>query len=796
MHIPLSWLKEFVSLDVTEKALGELLTLAGLEVDKIEPSSLSFEGVIVGEIQSVEPHPHADQLNIATVFNGRETVQIVCGDLRCAAGMKVALAPIGAILSDRDKRTFKIKKSKLRGIESFGMLCSEEELGLSEKSEGIFVLHQEAPVGVDLHTLFGDAVFDISLTPNLGHCMSVLGIAREMGALLNRPIHLPFFEIHEDGIDSELTIQIEDPNDCFFYTCQKISGIQMGPSPKWMQERLEKGGVRSINGIVDVTNYVMLELGQPLHAFDAKKVQGQTLKVQRTKTPISFPTLDGKTHTIPENVLMIYDAENPLAIAGIMGGASSQITETTTEIILEAAHFHPSIIRKGSKTLSIRSESSIRFERGIDFERVKMALQRATSLIAQMGTDLFIEKRVEKVGKIHTKQRIFLRHSKVNTLLGTAFSLEDIQSLLHRLDMETAREKEGLTVFIPSYRNDITQEIDLVEEVARIYGYNHLPKRQERIFPSTLSHSPLYQLKRNGSKCLIASGLQEIVTCDLISPELAGLALGPPEEGKEAISVLHPSCVDQSILRPSLLPGMLQVAKHNIDRHRHDLCFFELGNIYFKKEGTYTQRLTAGILLTGKRGPHHWEKKGEGVDFFDLKGIVELVIDTFQALKGTIEKACLTHFHPHIQGKIVFKKGVLALLGEVHPHLLKGLKIDKKVWYAEIDLEALPVKNWKKKTLVPLPQFPGSNRDWTFICDQNAPIGTILQAIESFPSKFLKTCECLDLYQGEAIGTHKKSCTVRLLYRNDAETIKQSQVEAEHARLVQEITKKFSHFID
>ena len=796
MRIPLSWLKDYIPLDLTDEALADLLTLAGLEVDKIERTPFSFEGVVLAEIQEVRPHPNADHLKIAQVFDGKETLQIVCGDPKCSVGMQVALAPVGATLTDREGKRFKMKRSKLRGAESLGMLCSEEELGLAEHSEGIFVLNQKGPLGVDLKKLLGDVVFEISLTPNLGHCMSVLGITREIGALMDQKVNMPTIPPQEGSKESTVEVEIEEGNACSAYACRKIGGIQVGPSPKWMQKRLQSSGIRSINNIVDVTNYVMLELGQPLHAFDAKKIRGETIKVAETKQPLSFKTLDGTLRTIPENILMIFDQESPLAIAGIMGGADAQIDETTTEILLEAAHFSPSSIRKGSKTLSLRSESSIRFERGVDVEGVLKALDRATAFITSMEKGAVAEKRVVQVTQEQNKRSLSLRLSRVRQILGAPLSLKTVEALLNRLEMETREEGGSLKVRIPSYRNDVQDEIDLIEEVARLHGYHAFSKKEEGVRYSTLPHSPLYQLKKEATKWLIATGLQEIITCDLVSPKLSKIAAQISLDTREPISVLHPSCTDQSILRTSLLPGMLQVIQHNMDRKTQTICAFELGKVYFKDQSVPRGKLIAGIVLTGKRHPSHWKTKGEEIDFFDLKGAVEMVLKGLSITRLHTEPTSIHNLHPQIQGKMCLNDLPLALLGGVHPSVLKDFGIKKPVFYAEIDLEAIASIPKKTKVMTPLPQFPGSNRDWTLICDKQMAVGNFLEAIHSFPSKLLKECLFLDLYESETLGKDKKSCTVRLTYRKDTETIKQQEVDREHTRLTEQITKKFRNFID
>jgi|JI10StandDraft_1071094.scaffolds.fasta_scaffold12071_6 phenylalanyl-tRNA synthetase beta chain len=795
MRVSLSWLKDFVKLNLSNEALSNLLTLAGLEVDKIERTSFSFKGVVVGEIKETAPHPNADKLKIAQVFDGTETLQIVCGDPKCAPGMKVALATIGGTLTDKEGKVFKIKKSKLRDVESFGMLSSEEELQLAKSSDGIMVLHSDLIPGTDLTELLGDVIFEISLTPNLGHCMSLYGVARDVAALLNQKATLPPVNIETGKAQCDLSVIIKDKENCSRYAARKVRGAQVGPSPDWLKARLENAGIRSINNIVDVTNYVMLEVGQPLHAFDAKKVQGQTIVVDSTTQEIVFETLDGEKRKIPSGILMIYDEKRPIAVAGVMGGKNSEVDEKTTEIILEAAHFNSSIVRKGSKALGLRSESSARFEKGIDFEMVPIALDRAAALIAKLSGGIIDEGKVDIISKEEQKRVIKLRLNRCNAILGTKLSLSEIESFLKRLEMRVKGEGETLHVTVPSYRNDISSEIDLIEEVARIFGYNNIKKREMRVINSPLPHSPMYLMEKEVRERLIASGLQEFITCDLISPELAELSLEKHLGEKEEIFVLKPSSIDQSILRSSLLPGMLQAVRHNFDHQNENLAAFEIGHIHFKDGQEFRERSTASILLTGKKGPYHWKEKGEETDFFDLKGIIENLLEGFHIEKYTFESSHLKSFHPGIQAEILVQELRLGVLGEVHPSKLKKMGIEKRIYFAQIDLHDLKKVKGKDKKMTSLPQFPGSERDWTATFHHTIPLGQVFNVITAFPSKLLKEFKLLDVYQSEKLGKDKKNFTFRFTYRSDKQTVEQPQVEKEHFRLIEEIQKKFRDFI-
>lgn len=795
MRIPLSWLKEYIQLDISNEALADILTLAGLEVDKIEPIPFSFTGIITAEVQKTDPHPNAEKLKIAQVFDGNDVLQIVCGAPNCKAGMKVALATIGGTLTDEKGKSFKIKKSKLRDVESFGMLCSEKELQLGEDDCGIMELEKNVPVGIELSELFGDVIFEISLTPNLGHCMSMVGLGRDLAALLDKSIKYPEVSRREGTKPLNLDVEVKDPDHCYRYSCRRIYGVQVGSSPKWMKDRLERSGIRSINNIVDVTNYVMLELGQPLHAFDGKKIAGQKLIVQSTKSPITFETLDGGKRNIPENILMIHDNQKPIAVAGIMGGANTEVNEQTTEVILEAAHFNPSTIRRGCKALGIRSESSSRFERGIDFEMVSVALDRAAHLISQLGGGEVAKEKIDITTKEQKRRKIKLRLNRTNQILGTKLSLNEIESFLKRLEMTIKTEGETLLVTIPSYRNDIHSEIDLIEEVARIYGYNNIEKREAHVVNSPLPHAAIYLMEKKIRTHLIGARLQEFLTCDLISPELSRLCLEKDLGEKEEIRVLKPSSVDQSILRMSLLPGMLQAVKYNFDRKIKDIAAFEIGKIHFKDGSHFKERLSAGILLTGNKRPHHWSMKSEKHDFFDLKGILENLLGAYHVQGETFSPIRLKSFHPGKQAALTIDECRIGVLGEVHPNQLKHLDIEERVFFAQIDLHELMTCMGKEKKMTPLPQYPGSERDWTITLHKEVPFDSISAIIRDFHSKLLKKHFLLDLYESEKIGKDKKNITLRFIYRDAKQTVEQSQVEKEHTRLIKHVTERIRDFI-
>lgn len=805
MLVPLSWLKEHLEItpdiDFSPQKISEVLTLAGLEVDKIENTSLGFDGIIVAKVLKTEPHPQAERLKIATLTDGKEEYQVVCGGPNCREGLITAFAKVGAYLTDEKGETFKIKKSKLRGVDSDGMLCSDKELGFTNESDGGIIEFEETfPVGKNLLEIFGDTIFEISLTPNLGHCMSIKGIARELSTLLHLKMSSSKHSLNETkGLHTsdKIEVSIESPEKCFIYSCRYIENIEVKPSPSWLKQRLEACGMRSINNVVDITNYILLEYGQPLHAFDYDKIEGKELIIKSCDEPTSLITLDSIERTIPLGTLLICDEEKPLAIAGVMGGLYSSVTTTTTRLIIESAYFHPSSIRKATKELNLRTDSSSRFEKNIDPEAVTIALDRAATLLQEIAGGDIASDRIDEIIHSFPPRSLSCRLDRINSLLGTQLSLNEIEKIFHRLKMPCEMDVEAKVFHlkIPTYRNDIQEEIDLVEEVARIYGYNNIDLRQVKCVNSQIPHCPLYLIETTTRKRLIAEGLQEMLTCDLISPRLATLALESHTKEDPLIHVMHPSSVDQSILRPSMLPGLLQAIKHNFDHQTFSISAFELGCIHYKNDGKFQEKPTVGIVLTGEKQPHFWEEKSKKVNIFDLKGIVENLITGLLSKDCKFSSLAIKGFHPGRQALIETEQGVLGLLGEVHPSLLETLDIKEKVYFAQLDLQELFNQSQKYVMMQPLPVYPGSERDWTATFKESTLCSTILENLTSISSRLIKSITLLDLYRSEKLGNDKKNITLRFLYRDDNKTISLEAVEKEHARILALATQKLKEFL-
>lgn len=782
MKLPLSLVKKFIDISLPPEKVAETLTLLGIEVDAIEHRCPPFTGVVVGEVLSVAPHPNAEKLRIAEVSDGKAVHQIVCGASNCRAGIKTAFATIGATLPDPSGKPFTIKAAKLRGVESFGMLCAISELlGGEDLSPGILELPSNLEPGKDLLELLWDPVFELSLTPNLGYCLSARGVARELSAFLN----IPFKKFPEQRVaakhPSPVSISVENPNLCPRYIGQMIKGAHIKPSPFWLEQTLKAAGIRPINNAVDITNYILLKWGQPMHAFDADLLDGDSIRVSPAKKSFSFLCLDQIEHTVPEGSLLICDAEKPVALAGVMGGANSAVSEKTKNIFLEAAFFDPTSIRNTSKKMGLRSESSLRFEKGIDPDAMLYALQDALELFETLCDAKIESAYIDHYPKPFSPKKISCRSERVQNLLGVKISLHEIGEIFERLGFDSnLQEKETWLVSVPPYRFDVVEEIDLVEEIARIYGYNTIDRKSPLYTTTSLPHDPAFLFERKLRERLISLGLQEVITADLISPKLSELAIEERAARVQFLKVLHAKSEDYSILRPSLLPSFLQTVQYNVDQKNPSFAGFEIGRIYFEEKGKYIELPVAGIFLTGKTRPHHWDQKPEDVDFYDLKGLLENLFEAIKVPDVSFSASKHPSFHPGRQASIYLKDQLIGSFGEVHPNLLQTLDIKQSVLYAELLLSPLLMAQNPFPIMKPLPSFPASERDWTIALPKNSSIQPILDALHGIKSLLLEKAELIDLFVSES-----QNATFRFTYRSNTKTICFEEVEEEHARVMQ-----------
>lgn len=792
MKVPLNWLKKYLPLNLAPTEIAHYLTLMGLEVETIDGMDTSFKGVVIASIDTVSPHPSADRLKIARIFDGKEYYQVVCGDSTIQPGMVVAFAKVGAVLGLDTDQPLKIKEAKLRGVESEGMLSSADELGLvKEKAPTILHLPQNAPLGTLLEDYLYNPIMDVTLTPNLGHCRSMYGIARELSAVLNIPCELPRIpKIHGSAPSTQSIFRLTNKNEalCPIYTARYIEGVRIAPSPAWLTALLESAGVKPINNIVDILNYVMLELGQPMHAFDADKLNEKHIVIDVAKQGVTITTLDQKTHELPEGTLLIQDGSTPIAIAGIMGGLESSITEKTTNVLLEAALFSSSIIRKKSRELSLRSESSSRFENEIDRGGIERAMDRAVELIAEIAGGKASPDAIVSGSLAISPRFISVRVSHINRLLGTALSLGEVVELLKRLEFEVSSDDDDLLqVKAPSYRNDVHLEVDVIEEVGRLYGYNHIERKPPLLRVSNKPHNPFFLLERNLKKRLVAEGLQEFITCNLISPELCNIELENGLVKSECISVLKPSSQDQSILRSSMLPGHLLSISLNKRVKNHDIAAFEIGRIHFKEGERLEEKMALAITLTGNSKPHHFQDKPQKVHFYDIKGLLENVLNALLVEPYTFSPSDFKGFHPFQQAAIWVRGKQVGVLGQVHPETLEHFDLQEPLFFAELELSELVPFVGKTVIQKALPQFPSSERDLTLTLRKQDSLSPLLKKLHALQTGALKEVLLLDIYEHPSIGEENRNVTFRFTYRDDSTTLDYETVESLHKKVLENL---------
>lgn len=792
MKVPLSLLKKFIKLSFPPSEISKVLTMAGLEVDAIETVSPEFNGIIVGQVTKTEKHPNADKLCVATVSDGKESYQVVCGAPNCREGLKTAFAKVGSSLKDEEGKDFFIKNAKLRGVESSGMLCSTRELNLGEEHEGIIEFSEDMQVGTDLRDFYSETVFDISLTPNLGHCASVWGVARELSAATGEPVHLPQIAFEEKGspINSSAKVKVEDKKKCPRYACRIIKNVKVGPSPDWLKNYLASFGIRSVNNVVDVTNYVLMELGHPLHAFDYDLLDGSEVIVRSAQEGELFTTLDNKERVLNKDDLLICDKSKGIALAGIMGGLNTEVGLETKNILIESAYFHPGTIRRTSKRLGLQTDASKRFERGTDPHNVLRSLERAVMLIQQVAGGEITQGTIDIKEDNFPEKVVTCRLSRANKILGTHLGVSEAETIFKRLGMHYQWDGQDLfTVKVPTYRADVRVEIDLIEELARIYGFENISTSQNTYHSSTLAPAPIFLFEREVRGRLIAEGLQEFLTCDLIGPEMNQLVQLPTMPEDSIIKVMNPTSIDQSILRTSLLPGMLQLLQYNIDHQNSNVCGFEIGRIHFKEKDQFKEQSAAGILLYGNYVPHSWAEKSKPADFYDLKGILENVLHELCIPNITFKENNLSIFHMGRQASIFSDSLEIGSLGEIHPSIQRILGIPQRILFAEINLHDLFQVRKKECKFQEIPIYPCSDRDWTITMPKEMEIQKVIDVILSIPSCLLEEVTLLDIYHSDKLGKNLKNATFHFVYRDFQKTIAQEDVDAEHARILSESEK-------
>jgi len=812
MYVSYQWLSQYVDLaGVSPEELAEKLTRGGIEVDGVAPRNLGVAKVVVGHVVSKEKHPDADKLNVCKVDVGEaEHLQIVCGAANVDAGQKVPVALVGASLPGG----LAIKRAKLRGVESMGMICSAKELGLNDKllpkeiQEGILVLPAGTDVGTDAVSLLGidDAVLDLDLTPNRSDALSMIGVAYEVGALLDRPVRLP--EGNEGVVVDEagapaaarVRVEIDAADDCLHYAARLIEGVTVAPSPLWLQNRLMAAGVRPINNVVDVTNFVMLEYGQPLHAFDADTLAGggAVVRVRRAREGERLTTLDGQDRALEPHMLLITDGEKPIALAGVMGGLATEVTAGTTRILLESARFAGRSVRRTSRELGLRSEASLRFEKEVNPEAVIPALNRATALLCAIAGGRAAPGHAEAQLDAPRPRTVPLTVARVNDTLGTSLSSDELRAIFARLGFAVAGDGDALEVTAPLRRGDMTRDVDLIEEVARLYGYDNIPITLVRGATTPGALTKHQRVAREARRVLTGAGLHEAITYSLTAENRIG-ALGGLFESRGRVRLSMPMSEERSVLRTSVLPHLIEAVMHNRNRGIDDVALFELGSVFLTDEtdaitSLPRERRTLAAVATGAKAEPNWSESGRAkVDFYDLKGKLER-LTAHLGIEAVYERSSPEGFHPGRTAD-VYAAGAdgsrtkLGRIGQIHPALQAEWELDDTYAF-ELDFEALAEAAVLRANYDPLPRYPAASRDIAVVVGGGVPAGDLVATVRAAGGAFLESVRVFDVYTGERLGADKKSVALALVYRHGERTLTDEEVAGAHERVVAALAER------
>jgi len=794
MKVTLRWLKEYVDFSMPIEELSEQLTMAGLEVGEIEVIGGSWNSIVVGKIMDVNPHPNADRLKLVTVDLGKQHFTVVCGAPNVAVGEKVAFAQVGAQLRDgHSGEMVQLKPAKIRGIVSEGMVCSEKELGISDSHEGIMVLSEEAIVGTPLAEYLGDTVLGLDITPNRPDCLSVIGIAREIAALTGSKVHIPaiHYDELEKAVDSYAAVQIDEPNLCPRYCASLLTGVKVIESPQWLQRRLLACGMRPINNVVDVTNYVMLEYGQPLHAFDYNEIRGKQIIVRRAANNEAMTTLDGVQRTLNSDILVIADKERAIAVAGIMGGGDAEVRENTTTVLIESANFNQAVIHRGSLSLRLSSEASLRFEKGLSRELPLLALKRATQLLAELADGKVAKGIIDVYPGKQQKEPILFPVSDVRRLLGVELKVGAICKNLELLEFACRQVESNsqIQVEVPWWRTDVNCAADLVEEIARIIGYDKIPTTMLSASLPRYEPVPMLCLRRQLRNILVSCGFQEVLTYSLTSLEMLGM-LSPKLRliGPNPMKVANPMSREQEYLRTSLRAGPLSVLARNERYEENGIRLFEIGKIFIpRKRDLPEEHEMLCAVISGSQRRFSWRGEEEPVDFFVAKGVIETILSRL-GVAAIFEVSEDESLFPGRTANVIAGSDKLGTVGELHPKVSKSFGLSGTAHLIEIDLDKLSSFTSTLKTFQAIPRYPSTSRDIALLVDEKVTYQQICFIIRSF--SLVNSVVLFDFYLGEQVPTGKKSLAFRIMYQSSTHTLTDSEVDEVQQLIIDKLQRE------
>ena len=801
MLVPLKWLKEFVDYDLSAQELADMLTMSGLETEGIIQRFKNLDKVVAAKVLSVQPHPNADKLKLAQVDAGAGPVTIVCGAPNTRAGMLSALALPGAVLGEG----MEVKTAKIRGVESQGMLCSERELGFSDDHSGIMDFTENLTPGQSLVDALNleTEVLDISITPNRGDALSILGVAREVAALLGLELKEPEISYGIEGahIDERAQITVSDPDLCSRYAATLVHGIKIGPSPRWVTDRLNACGVRAINNIVDVTNYVMMERGQPLHAFDFDQMAGGKVDVRRAADINKFTTLDNQERELESNMLMIWDGEKPVGLAGVMGGLNSEVVDQTSEVLIEAAFFNPISIRRTAKTLGLHSEASYRFERTVDLEGCMKAAKRAAQLMAQLSGGRVAPGEIDVYPRPYEPVELPLSVKKTAEFLGIRLSKDQTVRYLTRLGLSVREDEDGdgLLVGIPAFRPDLERSVDLTEEVARMVGYDRIPVVMP-LAPISAKPRAWNQMVRSKVRDLMsAQGYDEAINYSFAhSKDVDHMGLKADDPRRRVVGMLNPLSEEQAVLRTSLLPGLMLSTRRNLGHRIEQVAVFEVGKVFISQgEKLPHEPARLAAVLCGLAEPVSWWAGERQATLAQIKGAVDYLFSGLGLPKPTVESVgpVPPYLVPDVWGQVQLKGEAIGEIGLISNECAQAYDIDRAVYYMDLDFDRLVELAPKGRRFEHLPRFPEVQRDAAIVVDDRVGAGQLLQGAWSLAGaeikKWLVSVNLFDLYRGKPLAKGQKSLGLRFIYRDNERTLTEKEVMPLHEKLVDDLLEHF-----